>query len=234
MTRPGKVCGWESIWADLDALPDYWRVPEPAVLGWAERLWQAGGRRVLDLGCGIGRHTVALARLGLDVVAADVSYSGLAACAAWLIREGLRASLVHHGAETFPFSDYAFDGLLAFHAIYHNTLDGMRRTLAEMHRVLATGGWLYLTANARDEGRMATYQAEIAAGRCREIEPFTFVWPHETGDKSLPHHHCDEAELRDLLAGFAVDDLDLVRREYVDDDGTFRVRAHYHVRAYRL
>jgi len=43
-----------------------------------------------------------------------------------------------------------------------------------------------------------------------------------------------EAELRDLLAGFAVDDLVLVRKEYVDDDGTPRSRAHYHVKGYRL
>ncbi len=234
MTLSGKTRGWESIWAALDTLPEYWRVPEPVVLAWAERLWQAGGRRVLDLGCGIGRHTVALARLGLDVVATDVSYSGLAACAAWLIREGLHTSVVFHGVETFPFPDCIFDGLLAFHAIYHNTLNGMRRTLAEMRRVLVPGGWLYLTANSRDERRMARYQVEIAAGRCREIEPFTFVWPHETGDKSLPHHHCDEAELRDLLTGFAVDDLVLVRKEYVDDDGTPRSSAHYHVKGYRL
>ena len=234
MTPPGKAHGWESIWADLDALPEYWRMPEPAVVAWAERLQQAGGRCVLDLGCGIGRHTVALARLGFEVAAADVSPSGLATCAAWLAREGLRASVACHEMETFPFPTGAFGGLVAFHVIYHNTLDGMRRTLAEMHRILRSGAWLYLTAIPRDEGRITTYQAETAAGQCREIEPFTFVWPHETGDKSLPHHHCDEAELRDLLAGFAVDSLHLVRKKHIDDDGTPQVSAHYHVQACRL
>jgi SAM-dependent methyltransferase len=234
VTPPGKAQGWESIWADVEALPEYWRVPEPAILAWAERLRQAGGRRVLDLGCGIGRHTVALARLGFEVAATDVAPSGLVTCAAWLAREGLRAVVARQEMETFPFPDRAFNGLVAFHAIYHNTLAGMRRTLAEVQRILRPGAWLYLTAIPRDEGRITTYQAEIAAGQCREIEPFTFVWPHETGDKSLPHHLCDEAELRDLLAGFAVDNLSLVRRKYIDDDGKSQVSAHYHVQARRL
>jgi SAM-dependent methyltransferase len=76
--------GWESIWAGLDAMPEYWRTPERAVVTWAEHLWEAGGRRVLDLGCGIGRHAVALARLGFAVTTTDGSPSGLMACAAWL------------------------------------------------------------------------------------------------------------------------------------------------------
>jgi tellurite methyltransferase len=85
--------GWESIWADLDVLPGYWRTPERAVVTWAEHLWEAGGRRVLDLGCGIGRHAVALARLSFAVTATDVSPSGLMACAAWLAREGLDVTI---------------------------------------------------------------------------------------------------------------------------------------------
>jgi len=73
--------GWEPIWAALDALPEFWRMPEPVVLAWAGALREAGGRQVLDLGCGIGRHTVALARLGFTVTANDVSPSGLATSA---------------------------------------------------------------------------------------------------------------------------------------------------------
>jgi len=166
--------GWESLWADLDALPDHWRTPEPAVLAWAEQLWEAGGRRVLDLSCGIGRHTVALARLGFTLTATDVSPSGLATCAAWLAREGLSATMVRHDMETFPFPERAFDGLIA----------------------------LYLR--------------------------------HAPGDKHLPHHYCDEPELRTFLAGFVVDDLYLVRREHTGGDGAIYVSAHYHVQARRL
>jgi len=228
--------GWESIWADLDALPDYWRTPDGAVLAWAERLREAGGRQVLDLGCGIGRHTLLLARLGFAVAATDVAPSGLVTCAAWLAREGLSATLVRHDMETLPFADTAFDGVISYHVIYHTTAGGMRRILEAMRCLLHPSGWLYFTANARDERKMASYRADVEAGQCQEIEPFTFIYLHDApDDKHLPHHYCDEAELRDLLTGFAVDDLRLAYKEYTDEDGgAVRRGTHYHVQCRRL
>ncbi|MFQ6100570.1 MAG: class I SAM-dependent methyltransferase [Anaerolineae bacterium] len=231
----GQTQGWESIWADLDVLPEYWRTPEPTVVAWAEELREAGGHRVLDLGCGIGRHTVALARLGFTVTATDISPSGLATCTAGLARDELSARRVCHEMETLSFSGFTFDGLLAYNVIYHATVAGMRRILAEMHRVLRPSGHLYVTVNVRDENRIAAYRADVEAGKCREIEPFTFVYLRDApGDKYLPHHYCDEPELCLLLADFVVDDVRLVRKEYADEDGTIYVGTHYHVQARRL
>jgi hypothetical protein len=79
-------------------------------------------------------------------------------------------------------------------------------------------------------------QADARAGRCREIEPFTFVYPRfgqAPDDKFLPHHYCDEAEVCGLLTGFDIDGLDLDRREYGEDNGELHVGVHYHVQARR-
>jgi SAM-dependent methyltransferase len=188
------------------------------------------------LGCGIGRHTVPLAHLGFAVAATDVSPAGLKTCAAWLAREGLNATLACHEMGALPFSDCTFDGLVAYHVIYHATLAGMRGVLAEVRRVLRPGGRLYVTAIAREDSKVAIYQADVRAGKCREIEPFTFIYPRfddAPDDKYLPHHYCDEAELRDLLAGFVIDDLRLDRREYVDGDGELQIGVHYHAQVRR-
>ena len=226
--------GWESIWADLDALPDCWRTPEPSVLAWAESLRKAGGRKVLDLGGGIGRHTIPLARLGFAVTATDVSLSGVKTCAAWLAREGLSATMACHRMGTLPFPNCTFDGLIAYNVIYHATLAVVRGVLAEARRVLCLGGRFYTTFIAREDSKVAACQADVQAGRCQEIEPFTFVYPRSddtSGDGYLPHHYCDEEELRTLLADFVVDDLYLDRRKYAGDDGSVRFSVHYRVRA---
>jgi SAM-dependent methyltransferase len=227
--------GWESLWANLDTLSDYWCTPERAVVAWAGRLWDAGGRRVLDLGCGIGRHTVALARKGFPTVAADVSFSGLATCTARLTSDGLCTTPVCHEMELFPFSNSTFDGVLAYNVIYHATVIGMRRVLAGIRRVLRPDGWLYVTIISREDSKVAGYRADIEMGKCQEIEPFTFIYPRDApDDKYLPHHYCDEAELRTLLTDFAVDDLSLMRVEYADEDGVIQTGVHYHVQARRV
>jgi len=173
--------------------------------------------------------------MGFAVTATDVAPSGLATCAAWLAREGLSATLVRHGMETLPFPNCAFDGLVAFNVIYHAVVARMRRVLAEFYRVLRPDGWLYVTANARDESKITRCRADAEMDKCQEIEPFTFVYLRDAlGDKYLPHHYCDEAELRAFLADFVVDDLCLVHEEYTDDDGAVQTGAHYHVQIHRL
>ncbi|HID83556.1 MAG TPA: class I SAM-dependent methyltransferase [Anaerolineales bacterium] len=156
--------GWERIWADPSALSDYWREPEPAVLEWVRGL--AEGARLLDLGCGVGRHTVPLVQMGLKVVGGDISPSGLAACAARLRQVGLLPLLVRHDMTRLPFADGAFDALLSFHVVYHTTRQGLRAVLAEARRVLRSGGRLYLTFLGRVE-------ENIARQRTRNLEPGT-------------------------------------------------------------
>ncbi|MCP4539071.1 MAG: class I SAM-dependent methyltransferase [Chloroflexi bacterium] len=234
MVTPKQTQGWEPLWSDLDALSDYWRTPEQTVALWAERLWDAGGRRVLDLGCGIGRHTIALARQGFSTVASDAAFSGLAICAAWLAREGLRATTVRHGMETLAFPNNLFDGLVSYNVIYHTTVAGMQRVMSGIRRVLRPDGWLYITIISCKDSKVAGYRPDIEAGKCQEIEPFTFVYPRDApDDKYLPHHYSNEAQVRDFLTGFTIDDLCVVRVEYPNKDGVIETGVHYHVQARR-
>ena len=63
---------WDAAWQSEAGRAD-WLVPEPEVVQLAARLRQNGARRALDLGCGVGRHALALARLGFEVEAVDAS-----------------------------------------------------------------------------------------------------------------------------------------------------------------
>ncbi len=226
--------GWERLWADKAGLSEYWDIPDPVAMEWGRGLGPSV-RRVLDLGCGLGRHTLALAGIGLSVVGGEVSPSGLAACAAGMRAEGLSPLLACHDMSRLPFADGTFDALLAFNVIYHATTDGLRAVLAEICRVLVPGGSLYLTFIGRVAQNIARYRADVARGVCREVEPFTFIYVREAHeDKYLPHHYCDEAELRDLLAPFEVEVLTPCPNEYTDEQDVHHVSLHYRVQARRL
>src|ERR1700761_5866621 len=61
---------WDKRWATSEGRAD-WLEPHPAVVAILPELHARGARRVLDLGCGVGRHALLLAEHGFDVEAID-------------------------------------------------------------------------------------------------------------------------------------------------------------------
>lgn len=102
------------------------------------------GRRLLEVGCGIGIDTLRLARLGFgDVVGIDLTEVAVEVAADRARREGLDGVRFEVGnAEALPFEDGAFDLVYSFGVLHHTP--GIERAVAEVHRVLAPGGTAYV------------------------------------------------------------------------------------------
>src|SRR5712692_5318016 len=212
--------GWEHLWRDPEVINRGWDRPNGTVVDLAQRWWQGGARRALDLGCGPGRHTLALARIGYDTAATDVSPTALATCQAWLASEGLTATLREADMRALPFPDGSFDVVVAYNVIYHATRDGVAATLGEIDRVLAPGGHAFVTFIGTDDAKCAEYRAKALAGVGIEIEPNTYRVPNDPEeDGDLPHHFVDEAAARALLAGFDQVSLTALREDRVDGHG---------------
>ena len=70
------------------------------------------GARILDVGCGPGRHAVELAKAGLDVVGVDVSRRFLEIAAERCREAGVKASFFEVDARQMPFDD-EFDAVIS-------------------------------------------------------------------------------------------------------------------------
>jgi SAM-dependent methyltransferase len=70
------------------------------------------GARVLDVGCGPGRHAIPLARAGLAVTGVDVSRRFLDLAADLATKEGVRPAFFEVDARQMPFDD-EFDAVLS-------------------------------------------------------------------------------------------------------------------------
>lgn len=116
------------------------------------------GERVLDLGCGTGRHLTALERSGARAVGADYSLGMLRTArrtvpGARLLCADLQAP--------FPMPDRCVDAELC--ALVGEHLTHLGRTLREAHRVLRPGGRLAFTVYHPDlaaQGKEANFRRD--------------------------------------------------------------------------
>ncbi len=112
------------------------------------------GERMLDLGCGFGRHAFEALRRGATVVAFDYSLDELrevnalfgAMNEAGEAPPGVDGSSVRGDAHRLPFPDNSFDRIIASEVLEH--LPGDDIAIRELARVLKPGGTLAVTVPA--------------------------------------------------------------------------------------
>jgi SAM-dependent methyltransferase len=116
-----------------------------------DRLGLAPGDRVLDMGCGAGRHAFEALRRGGHVVAFDRDGDELAGVLdmfaamreAGEVPAGAEADVKQGDALSLPFGDGEFDRVVAAEVLEHIPDDG--DAIAELVRVLRPGGTLAVT-----------------------------------------------------------------------------------------
>jgi len=142
---------WKTVYSDDRLLPTVYQDRHNTALGWIEDLDLRQSARILEIGCGAGLITVALARSGYTVDALDSTTTMLqmtrSAAAHHCVQDRVRV----HSADVhaLPFQARAFDLVIAIGVI--PWLHSERVALQEMQRVLKPGGYLLVTAdnNAR-------------------------------------------------------------------------------------
>lgn len=100
---------------------------------------------ILDLGCGEGRNSVYLSRIGFNVIAIDLSLEAAIATKANFFEETLRGSSIGGDARQLPFKSNCIDGVLAHHIFDYLTKTGFKLGISEVFRVLKPGGVLLMT-----------------------------------------------------------------------------------------
>jgi phosphatidylinositol alpha-1,6-mannosyltransferase len=100
---------------------------------------QIAGKRVLEIGCGVGFHTELMARAGAQVTAIDISPKAVAATRARVALRGFEAEVAELDAETLAF-DEEFDFIWSWGVIHHSARTG--RVLRNLYRALKPGGQL--------------------------------------------------------------------------------------------
>lgn len=180
-----------------------------------------GYRKILDLGCGTGRHSIFLAKEGFTVYATDISNTAIK------LTENKAKSLnieniyfQQHDMREIPFPNSFFDAIICVWTIMHGTLKDISKTINEIYRVLKPNGMLITDLNSVED---ATY------GTGKKIEQNTFVGVD--GWEDLPHHYSTEDEVVKLFAKFKQASIRPGDQSYKDDSGTKHIVKAFDVEA---
>ncbi|UCE43960.1 MAG: methyltransferase domain-containing protein [Candidatus Bathyarchaeota archaeon] len=182
---------WDQILLNKDYHLEY---PDEMVVSLASILEERRAERVLDLGCGAGRHLLYLAENGFEAYGADISKTGLTLTRKRLESMRLEAEIKRCDMKSMPYINSCFDAVICVRTIYHQRLKDIQLTISEIHRVLRRRGLLLANFHSK---RSSRYGTGIRA------EEDTFI--HEDGpEKGILHHFFNEEEIRELLMNFEV------------------------------
>lgn len=207
--------GW--VWnTEFEDRESVWKNPALESYGIMNRWGSSGKKDFLDLGCGLGRHSILFGRNGFNVSCFDISGDGVESTGKWAEAEGLSFDCRTGDMLSLPYEDGSFDCILCWNVISHTDTEGVRKAIAEIRRVLREGGECYLTFGSKSTWGWSQDWPQVDAN--------TKIRMVEGPEYKVPHFYADKELLDDLFK-----DFEIVGITHVQDWGKNNQGTHYHV-----
>jgi ubiquinone/menaquinone biosynthesis C-methylase UbiE len=164
-----------------------------------------GGTKILDLGCGAGRHVYFMAKENFNAYGIDISREGIEFAQGWISECGLTAELRVAPVDCIPFQNGYFDGVICYGVLYYCKFDEIIKSAEEIHRVLQTGGKSLVVVRSTNDYRY---------GLGREIEKNTFIIQENDSLKAsynengMVMHFFDRKEIETIFRPFRMVTID--------------------------
>lgn len=176
----------EQVWDEIaEQWSEYREKPKPRVIEFLQK--QKG--KILDLGCGSGRHFIKLK--GIKFYGVDFSANLLKYAKQKAEKLGIEVELKKASADKLPFSSDFFEAAI-FIATLHNikTAEKRKKTLLELKRVLKPGAEALITVLSKSHKRVKNKPKDC------------FVpWTVNNKKYQRYYHIYDKEELEKLLKG---------------------------------
>jgi len=171
------------------------------------------GQKALEIGCGMGLHTLELARRGAEVHAVDLTDVAVEATRTRMSEFGIDADIQCADAELLPYDSQTFDFVWSWGVIHHSARTA--RIVREIARVIKPSGEARVMVYNRD-GRMARLRLlryHILGGRFMRCSPDETLWSSSDGYSA--RYYLRE-QFEDLFRGFFEDVSSVVLGQEVD------------------
>jgi tellurite methyltransferase len=182
---------WDLYWGD-QANHGWWEKPAAEVLDLIDALSPIEKPKVLDLGCGLGRHAIAFASAGFQVTATDFSAIAVRHLQEWSgrLRVSIETQVCDVTGDDFP--PGSFDVVLSYNVIYHGLRTRFEEAIRHVHGLLKEKGVFFFTCPSREDGKYG-FGEMVAPHTCKCVK------------SAIPgdiHYFTDEKDLIELLKDF--------------------------------
>lgn len=97
--------------------------------------------KILDLGCGEGRNSRFLSGKGFEVIGVDISKIAIQKAK----KADNKAKYLNANMKKIPFQKDFFDAIISIQTIFHEQINGIRKTIREISRVTKNQGLVFIT-----------------------------------------------------------------------------------------
>lgn len=145
-------------WEILSKDDEYWNTPDFMIHYLSYRWKNMGFSTFLDLGCGLGRHSIYMGENGFNVYAFDNSNYVVDIVKEKAFEKNLDIKLCVGDISNMPYESESIDCMAAFGVLSNSDKEGMVKILKEMHRVLKNGGETYFNIISKISDYESNYE----------------------------------------------------------------------------
>jgi ubiquinone/menaquinone biosynthesis C-methylase UbiE len=127
--------------------------------------------QILDLGCGWGRITYAMATSGYDVVGVDLSKNLLTYARQRSVESGMKIRFDQRSLKSIPYPDGSFDKVICLWGAYNHLPSTTEQinSMDEMFRVLQPGGMAFIEMGNGERKKYRQIMATIGYGHKNRV-----------------------------------------------------------------
>ena len=186
------ICkGWD--WKENK--DNYWLIPDNDVYYLSEHFKQKGFKKILDLGVGLGRHSIFFAQKGFDVSGIDISEYAVNRLKEISDKNNLNIDVRQANMLKLPFDDNSFDVVFSYNVIYHTDTKGFDTVLSEIKRVLRSGGEFYFTMISKNSWTFSSPEAPT-----RRIDENSIYIDGKESEIDVPHFYVNLDDIKRLFS----------------------------------
>ena len=205
-------------WVDLHKENRYRpKYPSETVVQFVFRNFSRDGKtKILDLGCGAGRHVFFLGKENIVPFGVDFSDEGIRCTKELLCAYGMEdyaQNMQVASLTELPYEDESFDGIVCYGVLYYLDLPGIKKAVKEMERVLKPNGKILLVVRSTEDYRY-NKENEVAGEKNTVIIKEENEGKCAHSENGMLMHFFEEEELRTLFSQFKKVNIDVIKETH--------------------